>query len=609
MYDKNLKVLKEYRPNMYEKIRKYAETTEVPDLKVESLLTRTLQKALMVTKDGVALRLNSKYNPNEEAEKWAEQFTAKNLDTVFTMFGFGNGLFVTQLAEKLQDDNFIVVYEPCLPIFLHAIQEYDLEEIIKNEQIFLLVKGINEQELPKVVAQTLTWMNLFSKKECLHPGYDKLFAEEYTKFKELLQDNAFSNVIAKNTYGLMGRPIVENQVIHLKYLRDSISVWDLEKKLPKDTTIIIAAAGPSLNKNIEQLRRAKGHAVIVAVDRAYESFIAHNIEPDFVVVLDALKELKYCGNMKGFTVPLLYKHEASDDILSNHDGKKIIYGFEDFVSKIFQRLGKPSTSLHSGGSVATSAFGIFASLGFKRIVLIGCDLAYAGEKAYSGVVEDVITNDTENIRISVEDIYGNTVGTRYDWYSFLRWFENAILQLPDADIIDATEGGAKIKGARIMTLEEVIDQYCNTRIDCAKLLAETPPGITEADCDVIYDYLSIAQKDLVRIKKLAKQALKDCNYLTKQVEMNKSLDLYPAMIKSISETSKQIEEMPVYELVNYYVLGQGTYSVGNLFFMTNNKKNDDIFTVKSMTSIFRLTVEACDHIMPKLEASIPYFHN
>ena len=41
---------------------------------------------------------------------------------------------------------------------------------------------------------------------------DRFFPELYQEFKGLLQDNTFNNVVSKNTYGLMGKPIVKNSL-------------------------------------------------------------------------------------------------------------------------------------------------------------------------------------------------------------------------------------------------------------------------------------------------------------------------------------------------------------------------------------------------------------
>ena len=52
--------------------------------------------------------------------------------------------------------------------------------------------------------------------------------------------------------------------------------------------------------------------------------------------------------------------------------------------------------------------------------------------------------------------------TRADWLNFINWFENAVERVKGkTDVIDATEGGAKIAGTLIMPLRDAIERYCN----------------------------------------------------------------------------------------------------------------------------------------------------
>jgi hypothetical protein len=605
-YDHNMQVLQQCRNYFYELIEK-KDWKEDSTIRIESVPTRVQEKALIVDRDGIPYRLNSKYNPEEEAVKWAEQYKAKNLDTVFTIFGLGNGCFVRALAKRLEKDNRLIVYEPSSLIFRHVLQEYNLEDILQDERIILIVQDINEHELAYVVSATMTWMNLFSHKRCFHPGYDRLFEQSYSDFTDMLDNNTFNSVVAKNTYSKMGKAVVENTLINLKHFKKSISIWDLEKNLPRDIPVIIAAAGPSLNKNIEELRNAKGRSIIIAVDRAYEIFLNHGIEPDFVIVLDAMKELKYCGNVPGFTVPLLYKYEASPEILSNHNGRKIIYSFDGFAGSFYQTIDRTYPGITSGGSVTTAAFAVCATLGFERIILIGCDLAYDGNKTHAGQVQDEITENYRRVNLYVEDIYGNKVRSRHDWYTFIWWFEGVIVQLKNVDVIDATEGGAKIKGTRIMTLKEVVDNYCTNTIDCAGILEQTKSDITEDEYHRLNDYLKKAEYDLEQIEGLAIKALEYCEQLKHNLGQGKTLASQQITIQEVTVINQTIEAMPVYSLINTYILGRGTNSIGELFFMTTNQKTDDMVAVRNMTKIYNIIKEACDFLMPIFKESLSDF--
>jgi hypothetical protein len=56
----------------------------------------------------------------------------------------------------------------------------------------------------------------------------------------------------------------------------------------------------------------------------------------------------------------------------------------------------------------------------------------------------------------VEDIYGKLIYTSKSLDMYRQWIENRIKGIKDIEFIDATEGGARIKGMQIRKLSECI---------------------------------------------------------------------------------------------------------------------------------------------------------
>lgn len=607
LYEHNIHILKEYRNNLHKEILKSISYESENKLIINSIKTRTKEHALEINQDNVIYRLNSKYNPLQEAEKWAEQYRIKNLDTIVVMFGFGNGIFVKELIKKMNVDNKLIIYEPSLQIFNHTLYYYNIDEILKDSRVYIIIKGINDYDFPYLLSHALSWMNLYSQLECFHPSYDKLFEDSFTYFRKTIQDNMFSNIVDKNTRDSLGKIILENSINNISYLNNSISIWDLFIDIPKDIPVIIVAAGPSLEKNIEQLKKAKGKSIIICVDRAYEVMLEYSIEPDFVIILDASKPLKYCGNKKGFTTPLLCKLEASPEVLENHNGKKIIYNCEEYSNEMYNMLGKNFESIPSGGSVATAAFSVVAKMRFERIILVGQDLAYIDNLSHTGNVSESSINDNNLMKIFVKDINGNQIQTRHDWYSFLRWFENVILQMPEYDIIDATEGGAYINGTRIMSLNKVIDEYCIEEFNCDSIISNKVSTFNEEDIVAIYEYLKIGQNELEEIKRIAKVNVRNCEKLEQNLYNNKASH-NKKILEKITEENIKIENMSIFKLVNQYVLSAETNNIEKLYFMTNNKRNDEIIAYQSTKKIYTAMIEACEFIFPKIDKIIKFYN-
>lgn len=602
-YQGNMQAMQKGKTTLYSLVNEKGHDI-VPGIKVASVHTKTDALAIEVEQKGNQIRLNSKYDPVQEAQRWAAQYQAKNLDTVVTMFGMGNGIFLRELISNLKQYHYIIVYEPSYEIFSHALENYDLEDIFLNEKVLMIVRGINDYEYPYFLSRIVTWMNIYSQLNCQHPAYEKLFPDAFHYYQNTIQDNNFTCIVSKNTMDRIGKNLVENTISNIIHIRNSISFWDLKERLRKDIPVIIVSAGPSLNRNVEVLKQAKGKSIIMAVDKAYRTLLSHDIEPDFVVHLDAVKPLSSCGNKVGFTTPLLCLLEGSQQILNNHAGRKVIYDCSEFMRNIYHGLGKNMEEVTSGGSVSTSAFALCALAGFKRIVLVGSNLAYEAGVSHAGEVYTTVEKD-DTFELYVDDTEGNQVRTRYDWYTFLRWYENALLQMDDYDVINATEGGANIKGTRNMTLQEVVDQYCTTEINCLEIVQGMKPTFDETELACIKDYLRTVSEDLDVIQRKVKRIIADCQKLITNIKLNKN---YAAdsrrFLKNITESNTFIEEKDISSLINEYIFSVGTSDIEQLYFITNDEKKDEIISYTTTEKIYHNILEACEFLKPLVDRVI-----
>ena len=93
-------------------------------------------------------------------------------------------------------------------------------------------------------------------------------------------------------------------------------------QLPRDCPGILVAAGPSLNKNIQELKKAKGKAFIVAVDTAIKPLLQEGILPDMFAIVDAEKPLDLVKIEGIRDVPLMTTLNAAPEVLAYHRGMK-----------------------------------------------------------------------------------------------------------------------------------------------------------------------------------------------------------------------------------------------------------------------------------------------
>lgn len=593
LYDENLKVIQDNKPSLYEDIRKL-EADESGELcaHVETIMTREGHRGLLVEIDNHTYRLNSSYYPLEEAKRWIEQYEFRNLGIVVSMFGFGNGIFIREILKNLTDDGKIIIYEPSKEIFLHVIKEEKLFDIWTDSRVQLYIGESNRVNLISEIGANTHWTNIYSQIICKHPIYDKAFLKEYKDFMEVIYENNDRTFVNRNTESFFGKRIVSNTVANSSYISGANTVLDYSGKLPVDVPAIIVSAGPSLDKNIDELKRAKGKAVIVATDTALRYLFAHDIDPDFVVTLDPQKPSEYFDNPRCKDIPLFCKIESNQDILRNHTGKKILFSCHNYVNKLYYKLGKLISSYGAGGSVATGAFSICADLKFHRIVLIGQDLAYGNGVTHAGGDISSIRSEEDGIRM-IEDIYGNSIKTRYDWYIYLQWFVNSIETMQEIEVIDATEGGARIKGTKLMTLKDVIDQYCNKTIDCDRIVKSIPPTLNKEETIQMEAMIAESSKELGKIVSKSIKAISLCNKLIKECKYNRfDTDECIDMIGKITKINDYIEGTLVYDLIDTYITEETSKKLATLYQFSQDLKEDRISTFTRAVIMYELTKKA-----------------
>jgi hypothetical protein len=607
-FEKNMEYLKKYKINLYTKLEKLdlAPINNKLD-SIESVVTKDGDKAVLINFNSMAYRLNSIYRPNEESQRWVEQYKFTNINTVVTMFGFGNGLFARKLVERMGDKDLLLIYEPCYEIFIHVLNNYDISDLFLHKRIFLFIEGINDIEFRQGLNQVLDITNLKTQLQCIYPNYDIIFKESYHKYIIQLKEGITSVRINLNTTIYFGQKYIDNNLKNIQYLKGSSSLFDLKEVLTDEVPAIIVAAGPSVKDNIDELKRAKGHAVIFAVDRVLDYLLDSGIEPDFVVTIDPKKDLKYFTTRTDVTIPLICYMESNFDILNIHKGRKIICTNGSFADNIYIHQNKRPPFLTPSGSVAIVAYSACIELGFKRIILVGQDLAYHGEQTHVGNTNEEtasISNGTMNIM--TEGIDGNPVKSRYDWKEFIIRYQDLIGLYNNVEVIDAKEKGAKIKGTIVMPLKEAVDTYCKGEFDRDLALKNLKTSFTSDEIQEIKEYLIRNLEIVKNIKEKANKAKDDCNTLLKLNNSSVMSKKEKDIINRLGKSNKYIESQKIYALMDSFITAKSAQQLSDIYYFTDDMLENNKNTYEKSRIIYQSIVEAADYIYPRLEAAIDY---
>jgi hypothetical protein len=271
-----------------------------------------------------------------------------------------------------------------------------------------------------------------------------------------------------NTKIVFSKRWFETLIKNIPYMVEGTPIDVYENKY-KDKPAIIVSAGPSLERNIDELKNINNEMLIISGGRTLRSLIDKQITPHLLTVADP-GEISYelvKGYIEDLNVPLLFYEGTNEKVVEKHRGDKIFFSNNNFIDKIAE---KTLVSFSVGGSVSHSMTACAIYMGCNPIIFIGQDLAYTNERKYSSISES--NNRTEKFEevksendIWVEDVNGGKVRTSLGLDQFRISFEYMIKYYKDIKFINATEGGARIKGTIEMPISEVIKKYKAEKIE------------------------------------------------------------------------------------------------------------------------------------------------
>lgn len=502
--------------------------------------------------------LGSRYDVEIAAECWVGQFENVNYRTIFIILGIGNGIYIRKLSEKYPD-NYIIACEPDTKLFYEYLTNEDIKKDL-NENVFLAA-GENVAALYAELIDKM--VNYDNKKEIIYtviPNYQMINQQLVLQYRQRYRDRIERLIMARNTIinDENSRAINELKNMFIFYQQYSVGqLYDTIKKMKLEKKVaIVVAAGPSLDKNINDLKKAEGKAFIMVVDTALKTVIKAGIKPNLAITIDPDKDPALFDNEEIRKLPLCVTICGNNQIIAKHQGKLFFpTGDNSFMENLAKKYNKGVYTVPTGGSVANNAFSIVGLMGFKTVILVGQDLAYPNGQVHTTEAYDNEENidDASTRYYQVEDIYGGKVYTEANMDCYRKWFEEQIKINPQLEVIDATEGGAKIYGSKIMSLREAIQKKCelNNENDYKTIVNPDETMFNEKQKKEIEQYYINVEKKLEELKIMLKQQEENYIELEKLEEKNMS-DEYKTVVVRTSEMTKKIEKHELFELARLY---------------------------------------------------------
>jgi hypothetical protein len=265
------------------------------------------------------------------------------------------------------------------------------------------------------------------------------------------------NKMTWDGWGPIWIPNLKRNLEIVKGDMDDFGVYQLANK-HIGKTAIICGAGPSLEKNIDDLLQ-RDKFLVFADTHSLKTLLKHGITPDYVGIVDG-KAVQQTAYMQGLyeqakSAALLFDICSCPELLEQWKGR--VYFFRS-VSKgqdeIPRKLWEMSDMHHvirAGGNVTTCLYTMALGMGIRRVVFVGCDLSngarwdnvltYAGGEIDDGRHAHVVEPEPFLDFMLDVDIQGLGVATLMRMYQYKFWLDYQSLNFRDVEHINATEAG------------------------------------------------------------------------------------------------------------------------------------------------------------------------
>lgn len=574
----NILVLKKKYPRIYNLIRNAEERQATPNFFLEK--SKHGLNTLRYDDGQLVLYLHSKYNPEQEAQKIIDdlcdsQTITDNSHVVF--FGMGLGYHIAAFNRMFPNTVFSII-EPSVEVMSKFLNTTKLESL-NIKRLKLLQVGSGSEELFNTAISNKAKDLII----CELPVYTRLFNNDYAEFlKEFKTVIKQKHMSFRINYAFKKRWVI-NSINNLKSVLVTPNIFSEHQDQFKGKTAILVAAGPSLDAELEHLKKVKeeGLAYIFAAGTSINTLIYHNIMPDAICTYDpteANQKVFYNINELGIkTVPLIFGTSVGYEVLEQYKGPKYhMITTQDPVADYFLRKKNKSTIeyINDSSSIAVVTYELLVKLGFTRIVLVGQNLGYVERKIYaSGVTHR--SSDLENVEtILVEDVNGDQIETSQSLLEMKRMLE-VVIEKYGIETNNTTVKGAKIKGAEFVSFEKIIESVLiNRQVD--------KQAFNEIEQVEVYDQIYLKEKlKLLNKKHTEYQELLFKSQATiEKAENTMDLNRFKILQNELDRLIKAIEKNDYFKFIAS-PLNRVEYSIAAEYYSKSSHDQASLFKRKA----------------------------
>ena len=435
-WEKNMTELQEHAENEYQELYKTLSSASISSSdRYKQMFAINGQPTVKVKCQNKEILIHSSVNPEYQSQVWAED-VLKEIGREYVIYGMGLGYHIQALL-KADDVCKVIVLENSIELLTEAFRDLDWVNYIKQKRVRIFYNS----NAIKLMEKFSAWIS--GREFCIY--YPSLCITEEESVRERLEDF----FVSVNSMREQAHLLEEN---FYKINRMELPECSILKSCFKKRTIAIVGGGPSLDEQIDDMKKNREQMKIWSVGTAARKLINEGIIPDLIVIEDAQENMyKQVCNLPTEHIPLLLLSTASAQILDYYKGQSYVAyqkGY-DLAEKRAQELGVQT--YQTGGSVTTLALDVALRFGADKIILIGVDLAYTDNRSHASGMGYEIKEGKEYRMVTSTD--GRQIKTSRNLDIYRKWIEHRIVE-ENIPILN-TGRGAQIAGTQTVVIQEL----------------------------------------------------------------------------------------------------------------------------------------------------------
>ncbi|UQZ90077.1 hypothetical protein C4J81_13040 [Deltaproteobacteria bacterium Smac51] len=416
-------------------------------------------------------------NPVDEALGWIKNCgRGGGKPGLALVFGLGLGWHLKMLRKQYPKIK-LVVFEPVL-----ALKDAYERNTVMTEADGPPPMIITEwQEYEKTAGKEIVYGEQSGMLVVSPDGYRTIKPEAYIAFERYARRELMRRAVVDRTRESTGWDFLKNLSHNAGLTAEYPDLMILRGRLPARPAFVVGS-GPSLDKNVDELRNVGSNGLILAASSALKPLLAHGVSPDVVVVIESSDTSDYL-KLSPEEMEVMGPNTVLALASSCHPNHFKVEGFHKALFHL--TAGEAQTFsqgvfLPQGGNAGSTAFSLAYTLGLAPLILVAQDQAFEDGKLHAGNTpgeEDL--GDVEYI--TVEGIGGGEVQTDSGLLASINWFVEAARTVNESSsgsvsLFNASASGARLAGFNEVPLGSIVASLApvQSKLDLAAVLPKLP---------------------------------------------------------------------------------------------------------------------------------------